>query len=94
MPITLISQKNTTGLWEAGDAGLIIKPDGTFAIINSFDADPAKMTPEQAETIKKLRALCVPLRLPQVMDMLEGVANDERVFDQTAVVDSGDTPRH
>ncbi|MCK1534204.1 MULTISPECIES: hypothetical protein [unclassified Bradyrhizobium] len=54
---------------EEGDAGIIIKADGTFRVFNTI-ADPANATPEQIELGRKLLALAAVLKDPEILGML------------------------
>lgn len=63
-----------------GDAGIILKPDGTWKVFNCAEigAD-GKLTPEQEEQGLKLMALSVALSVPQAMTMLLELAADPAI---------------
>ncbi|MCK1543368.1 hypothetical protein IVB12_15740 [Bradyrhizobium sp. 179] len=52
-----------------GDAGIILKADGTFRVFNTI-ADPANLTPAQRELGKKLIALATALQDPTILELL------------------------
>jgi hypothetical protein len=52
-----------------GDAGIILKADGTFRIFNTI-ADPTNLTPAQRELGQKLLALATALQDPVILDLL------------------------
>lgn len=59
---------------EEGDAGIILKADGSFRIFNTI-ADPTRLTPAQRETGKKLIALATALQDPVILDILMQAAS-------------------
>ncbi len=64
----------------AGDAGIILKEDGTFRIFNLHEnIDPQNVTDTQKMQMKKLMALAVALQVPQVMDLLYECASDPEI---------------
>jgi hypothetical protein len=67
-----------------GDAGIIIKADGSFQVFNTFkDYDPNNPTPEQLEVGQKLTAIAVALKFKPVMDLLKQMANDPEIVGET-----------
>lgn len=63
-----------------GDAGLLIKADGSIQVFNTFDlSDPNKITEQQMETHNKLEALALALRIPKIMSIIEAMANDRDI---------------
>ena len=59
---------------EHGDAGIIIKPDGSFKVFaTGVEGD---LTPEQMQQGEILVALSVALKFPQVMEVLKNMARD------------------
>jgi hypothetical protein len=54
---------------EPGDAGIILKTDGTFRVFNTI-ADPANLTPAQLELGRKVLALAAVLKDPVILDLL------------------------
>lgn len=63
-----------------GDAGVVLKKDGTFALFNTHENfDPANMTERQIEQATILTAFKTALRHPSVMQVLIEVSNDPRI---------------
>lgn len=82
----LIEQSNLAiPKFEKGDAGIILKSDGSFVVWNTFE-DPANPTARQIEQGEALLAFSAALKVPQLMDVLLNVAKDPAVFDQTVNV--------
>lgn len=52
-----------------GDAGVILKADGTFRVFNTI-ADPTNLTPAQLEIGRKLLALAAVLTDPVILDLM------------------------
>ena len=75
------AQENTvTSPIATGDAGLVIKADGTVQIFNTYTQEQlASPTPEMTQTMQKLMALMVAWNIPAVMDVVIQVANDPAV---------------
>lgn len=74
-PNALLTLENTVSSpIEHGDAGVILKPDGTFKVFSTGIDGP--LTPAQEAQGKKLIALAIALRYPEVMSVLERMAND------------------
>jgi hypothetical protein len=62
---------------EDGDAGIILKADGNFKVFSTgIEGD---LTPAQIAQGKKLMALAVALKFPEVMAILERMASDPAV---------------
>ena len=64
---------------QEGDAGIVLKPDGTFQIFSTGKIDPNNMTEAQLDQGEKLVALSLALSIPQVLDMLKRMANDPKI---------------
>jgi hypothetical protein len=79
----MFTEKNLVkGPIENGDAGLVIKQDGTALVFNTFNiADPETVTDEQIETMKNLAALSFALSQPTVMAQLKNAV--ERIIAET-----------
>lgn len=74
--------------FETGDAGIILKADGSFQLWNTLDKPSAEtLTPRQIEQGEILMAFSAALKLPPLMSVLKQVANDPEVFDQ--IIDTG-----
>ena len=74
-----------------GDAGIILRADGSFQIFNCHsDLDPQNLTERQIEQGETLQALSVALQIPQVMEVLLRMASDPAIVGDT--VDVG--PKH
>jgi hypothetical protein len=73
----LTLEDTVTSPIEHGDAGVILKPDGTFKVF-STGVDGA-LTPAQEAQARKLIALAVALRFPEVMAVLERMADDPNI---------------
>jgi hypothetical protein len=52
-----------------GDAGIILKKDGTFRVFNTI-ADPSNPTPAQRDQGRRLIALAAVLKDPVILDLL------------------------
>ncbi|WP_349601163.1 hypothetical protein [Azospirillum argentinense] len=58
---------------EEGDAGVVIKADGSFKIFSAADlaaCDPETITDAQVLQARKVKALCLALSSDQVMEQL------------------------
>lgn len=64
---------------EEGDAGIILKRDGTFRIFSTGKIDADNLTEAQREQGERLIALSTALRHEQVMDVLKRIAADPAV---------------
>lgn len=77
-PNSLLTLEDTvTAPIEQGDAGVILKPDGTFKVFSTGVDGP--LTPAQEAQGRKLIALSIALRHPEVMAVLERMANDPAI---------------
>jgi hypothetical protein len=64
---------------ETGDAGIVIKADGSVKIFNTHKhLDHNNMTHEQLAQGEKLLALAVALSTPEIMNLLIEMSNDPR----------------
>lgn len=80
MHAKLSLQQLTPRLIENGDAGIILKADGTFQLFNVNDSfDPENMTDRQRQQGEQLFALSIALNIPAVMQILVQMANDPNV---------------
>jgi hypothetical protein len=70
----LTLEDTVTSPVEHGDAGVILKPDGSFKVFSTGVDGP--LTPAQEAQGRKLIALTIALRYPEVMAVLERMAND------------------
>lgn len=68
MPLSV--ENLPTGPIVDGDAGIILKADGTFRIFTTGEINPEALTPAQEEQGRKLMALATALSVPQLMHML------------------------
>jgi hypothetical protein len=57
-----------------GDAGVILKADGSFQVFNTSDIDPENMTTRQIEQGTALIAFAAALKYPAVMEGLLALA--------------------
>lgn len=72
-------QTETSPIQE-GDAGVVLKKDGSFQIFNTHaDFDPTKMTDRQIEQATILNAFKTALLHPAVLQVLIEVSNDPRI---------------
>ena len=77
--MALLNKTNLTNRpIQKGDAGIVLRADGSFDIFNCFEftGEPIVLTPHQLETGEKLLALTIPLRVPEVMRLLQSMAHD------------------
>lgn len=83
LPIDKLDKTDPTDVPTAvGNAGVFIKPDGSVRMFQAFEAETEDdFTTEQIETGKKLVALTVALRVPQIMDILLQMANDPDIVE-------------
>ncbi|SER27442.1 hypothetical protein SAMN05216548_11459 [Faunimonas pinastri] len=82
----LLNHENVTATpIEEGDAGIILKPDGTFKVFSTGLIDGANLTTAQQEQGKRLMALSVALAHPQVMDILLQMAADPDIVGEKVV---------
>lgn len=61
---------------EEGDAGVILKADGSFKVFSTAKIDGTNLTPAQREQGEKLIALSVALKYPEIMGILMQMARD------------------
>lgn len=64
---------------ENGDAGLILKADGTFQIFSTGEVNPDRLTDRQIDQGRKLNALALALAIPNVMHVLLQMADDPQI---------------
>jgi len=64
---------------ESGDAGVILKPDGSFKVFSTGKLDVANLSEEQIQQGKVLLALAVALKYPEIMDILMMAATDPAI---------------
>lgn len=62
-----------------GDAGIILKSDGSFRAFSTGFIDPNNLTEGQVDQATKLRALAVALNTPEILAVLIQMANDPNV---------------
>lgn len=62
-----------------GDAGIILKTDGSFRVFSCAKLDPENLTPAQREQGEKLVALAVALSQPTIMDLLLTMSKDPAI---------------
>lgn len=68
--------------WEEGDAGIVLKKDGTFRVVNTHqNIDPKNLTPRQIEQTNQLLALAAVLRVPSFMQTMLRAASDPEMFE-------------
>ena len=80
--MALLNKTNLTNRpIQKGDAGIVLRADGSFDIFNCFGfaGEPIILTPHQLETGEKLLALSVALKIPEVMRLLESIAHDKDI---------------
>lgn len=75
---------------QEGDAGIILRKDGSFQIFNTHAAlDADNLTDRQMEQAEMLMAFAVAIHVPAVMEVLKQMAADplvvgDKVFDAGA----------
>ncbi len=74
--MALLTLQNVTATpIEEGEAGVILKKDGTFQVFNSHaDMDPNNLTERQLEQGRMLLGLALALRVPGIMEKLVELA--------------------
>lgn len=74
--MSLLTLENiTTAPIEEGDAGIILKADGSFRIFNTHkDIAANELTEGQLAQGRRMMALAVALKYPEVMQALEDAA--------------------
>ena len=76
----LIDQTNLAPpSFEKNQAGITLKPDGTFVIWSTFE-EPSHPTTLQTKQMSQLMGFAAALKLPPIMDVLLQVANDPAIF--------------
>lgn len=71
LPSLLTLENVTAAPIENGDAGIILKADGSFRVFNCHEGlDPSKVTEAQKDQARKLMAFAVALQVPAVMEIL------------------------
>lgn len=69
---------------EEGDAGVVLKRDGTFQLFNTHkNLDPNNLTPRQIEQGRTLAAFAAALQIPAIMDKLYELSEDPALFEVT-----------
>lgn len=85
MSKSLLTISNLPSPIEEGDAGVILKNDGSFQVFNTYkNPDPAKMTPRQLEQMETILALVAALKVPEIMNVLKQMAQDPTIFPDVA----------
>lgn len=69
-----------------GDAGVILKADGSWNVFSTSKLGETGLSPAQMEQGKKLIALSVALKHPQIMEILMQMANDPALVGDTVDV--------
>ena len=64
---------------QEGDAGIVLKPDGSFQVFTTGQIDPKNLTEAQIQQGEKLVALSLALKIPAVMDILVQMVNDPAI---------------
>jgi hypothetical protein len=70
---------------QTGDAGVILKIDGSFKVFSTGDIDPEHMTIAQVEQGRRLQALVLALSIPQVMQILFQMLDDPAIVGRPGV---------
>lgn len=88
---SLITHENfVTAPVEDSDAGIILKRDGSFKIFSTGNLqNENSLTLEQLEQGRKLIALSVALRCPDIMNFLLSCADDPDLFDDEELLSVG-----
>jgi len=55
---------------QRGDAGIVLKPDGTFQVFSTGEIDPETLTDAQIDQGRKILALAYALKNPAILDQL------------------------
>lgn len=86
MPKPLLTIKNiVTSPIAEGDAGIILKPDGTFKVFSTGDIG-GELTEQQKAQGQKLVALAMALSIDMVMDTLLEMSSDPEIVSQIVAV--------
>ena len=64
---------------QEGDAGLILKPDGTFQIFTTGEIDPKGLTDVQMDQAIRLNCLALALTSEEIMEMLIRIVESEEM---------------
>lgn len=60
-----------------GDAGVILKKDGSFQVFNTYKTfDPENITDRQREQVEAVMAFSVALKFPAIMQILVQMSQD------------------
>lgn len=70
---------------EEGDAGIILKRDGTFRVFTTGEIEAAKLTDTQLNQGMKLQALALALAVPQMMNVLMQMAQDTDIVGESGI---------
>ena len=70
---------------EEGDAGVILKRDGSFRIFSTGNLDADNLDEQQLDQGRKLNALALALSLPQVMSVLLRMASDPDIVGEAGI---------
>lgn len=72
----MITEKNIMqGPAQPGDAGIVLKPDGSFSVFTIGDMTEP-LSPEQIKQGRTLMALAYALQTPEIMATLERAVED------------------
>lgn len=82
---SLLTQEHVATAIAPGDAGIIIKSDGSFRIFTTGDFDPNAPKPEQIAQAEAILSIAVALSVPQVMDILRDMARDPNIVGDNPV---------
>jgi hypothetical protein len=86
VPLEIVQQTKTTSPITDGDAGIVIKANGEVCMFNTFGVTRREdFTPQQLETGARLVALMVALRTPQIMAILEQMAQDPDIVGEGGI---------
>jgi len=71
-----------TQLISEGDAGIILKEDGSYQVFNLHaDLEADNLTPRQIEQANILLGFTMALKFPQIMEVLYKLSKDDRLTD-------------
>jgi hypothetical protein len=77
LPSLLTLENVTAAPIEAGDAGIILKADGSFRVFNCHEGlNPDNVTEAQKDQARKMMAFAVALQVPAVMEILYDFARN------------------
>lgn len=83
--MNLITADQVEGLptVEEGDAGIILKADGSWRIFNCYKGiDPVNLTARQIEQTHALMGFAAALRLPELMAVITDAAFNKDIFEK------------